>query len=173
MRASRFGANRRFLAPRDSRDSRFEQPCSGVVSDDPLFSPAGGGQLVDRDVAEHVRWRQTCRRSERTNLKAEHGGRHGPCIPCRRGRSAVGRGPDRGAADAGGRGRIRDELVDLSSGRAHAVPTRGPPSPSRDHARASESGDNPLEWNSHLEWNTGICSNSTIAHARSHLLILW
>ena len=27
MSASRFGANRRFLAPRDSRDSRFEQPC--------------------------------------------------------------------------------------------------------------------------------------------------
>ena len=26
MSASRFGANRRFLAPRDSRDSRFEQP---------------------------------------------------------------------------------------------------------------------------------------------------
>ena len=25
--ASRLGANRRFLAPRDSRDSRFEQPC--------------------------------------------------------------------------------------------------------------------------------------------------
>ena len=27
MSASRFGTNRLFLAPRDSRDSRFEQPC--------------------------------------------------------------------------------------------------------------------------------------------------
>ena len=32
MSASRFGPNRRFLAPRDSRDSRFEQPWPGMLA---------------------------------------------------------------------------------------------------------------------------------------------
>ena len=61
---------------------------SGVVSDDPFFSPAGGGQWVDRDVARRARAVSAPRRSTADGT--------GPCIPCRRSRGAVGCGPDRG-----------------------------------------------------------------------------
>ena len=45
MSASRFGANRRFLAPRDSRDSRFEQPCTAAGS--VWCSIAGAGRCAE------------------------------------------------------------------------------------------------------------------------------
>ena len=68
MSASRFGATRRVLAPRDSRDSRFEQPCR---------RPAGGGvargvSATFIKVAEPRQKAGVCRSFDTTTVREQH-----------------------------------------------------------------------------------------------------